>query len=480
MRAAVVDLIGSPFFVLFHLSDQFAVQFPYIMRCQGAFIFLVVISFNVIAQEAAEDSVKSEPGKNGWTFGALPVISYDTDIGLQYGALVELFNYGDGQSYPEYHHRIYLEWSRTTKGSGVNRLYFDSERTIPGIRLTADVSYLTEQTMQFFGFNGYDAVYNASWEDDTSPDYVSRVFYRHDRRMFRVLTSFQGQLLKTSDRFRWIAGFTFHDNAISSVDIDKLNEGKESDEQLPDTLGLYDHYVSWGAISENEAAGNRVTYLKAGLVYDTRNEEAFPTKGIWADAILSYSPTFLGDWDYSFTKFTLAYRQYLGFGSRNFVVAYRIGYQGTLSGKVPFHMQPHIVPAIMLGASSEGLGGSRSLRGVMRNRVVGDGIMLGNVELRWRFLQTIVMKQKIYIGTNVFTDFGQVVKKIDFELNPDSIAGVNLAEYFDTGTEAIHFTTGIGLKFGLNDNFILSIDHGIATDSREGNSGTYINMNWVF
>lgn len=450
------------------------------MRTVVILILIVFISSAVVAQETQEDTLKANPGKKGWTFGALPVISYDTDLGFQYGALVNLFNYGDGSTYPEYLQSIYMEWSRTTKGTGINRLYYDSKHTIPGIWLTADVSYLTEQAIQFFGFNGYDAVYNASWEDDTSPDYVSRVFYRHDRRMFRVLTSFQGQLLKSTEKFRWLAGFTYTDNTISSVDIEKLNEGKDPDEQLPDTAGLYDYYRDWGAITENEAEGNKVTYLKAGLVYDTRDEEAFPTKGIWADAILSFAPTFLGDWEHSYTKLTLAFRQYLGFGSRNFVFAYRLGYQGTLSGTVPFHMQPHIVPAIMLGASSEGLGGSRSLRGVMRNRVVGDGIILGNAEVRWRFLNTVVMKQKVYVGTNVFADFGKVVDKIDFQINAGSFTGVNPEDYFAPGTEVLHMSGGLGLKFGLNDNFVVSVDYGVVTDDRDGDSGMYINMHWLF
>ncbi len=444
-------------------------------------LFLLTMIFGVVAaQDTTMDSARSNEAKKGWTFGALPVFSYDADMGFQYGALVNFFNYGNGGTYPEYLQSLYLEWTRTTKGSGVNRIYFDSKHTIPGIWVSADISYLTEQAMQFFGFNGYDAVYNASWEDNTSPDYVSRLFYRHDRRMFRVLTSFQGQLLKSTDDIRWLAGFTYTDNTIGSVDIEKLNEGKNSANQLPDVPGLYDEYVSWGAITENEALGNKVTYIKAGLVYDTRDEEAFPKKGIWADAILSYAPTFLGDWDSDYTKLTLAFRQYFGFGTRNFVIGYRLGYQGTISGAVPFHMQPHIVPVIMIGASSEGLGGSRSLRGVMRNRVVGDGIVLGNAELRWRFLNTKVMKQKIYVGTNVFADVGKVVNKIDFQLDPVKTQNVNLDDYFDFGNESLHLSTGIGLKFGLNDNFILSFDYGIATDARDGTSGTYINMNWLF
>ena len=42
---------------------------------------------------------KREKKKQGWTFGALPVVSYDTDIGFQYGALVNLYKY-DSTRYP--------------------------------------------------------------------------------------------------------------------------------------------------------------------------------------------------------------------------------------------------------------------------------------------------------------------------------------------------------------------------------------------
>ena len=41
--------------------------------------------------------------KTGWKFGgAFPTITFDSDLGFQYGALVEFFNYGDGSKYPDY------------------------------------------------------------------------------------------------------------------------------------------------------------------------------------------------------------------------------------------------------------------------------------------------------------------------------------------------------------------------------------------
>ena len=72
------------------------------------FIFACIF-FQVYSQD--------EVTKEGWNFGALPTTTYDTDLGFQYGALVDLYNYGDGSRYPKYNHKLYFEVSRFTKGS---------------------------------------------------------------------------------------------------------------------------------------------------------------------------------------------------------------------------------------------------------------------------------------------------------------------------------------------------------------------------
>ena len=419
--------------------------------------------------------------KKGWTFGVLPAVSFDTDLGFQYGALANLYYYGDGSTYPDYMHSIYLEWSQTTRGSGISRFYYDSEYLIPGIRLTADISYLTERAMQFYGFNGYNAVYHSEWEDDTDPDYVSRVFYRHERKIFRVMANFQGNIIKNDNRFRWITGFAFYNNSIGPVNIDRLNKGKSDDKKLPDVEGLYDKYVGWGVVNGQEKDGNTITYLKAGLIYDTRDFEANPFKGIWSEAVFSYAPYFLGDGDFSYSKLTLIHRQYFTVVPKKVSFAYRLGYQGTLTGTVPFHMQPHIVPTYLTSATSQGLGGSKTLRGILRNRVVGDGIVFGNVELRWIFFRTVILNQNLYLGTNLFFDAGGVVDEMERDLTvAQEELGPDFPLYFNPGAESIHMSSGIGLKVGLNENFIVSFDFGKAFDSQDGNTGFYIGLNYLF
>ncbi|MDO9634700.1 MAG: hypothetical protein Q7J05_06610, partial [Paludibacter sp.] len=68
--------------------------------------------------------------KTGFGFGALPAVSFDSDLGFQYGAIVNLFDYGDGSKFPKYDHSLYMEWSRYTKGTGINRIMYDTEKLI--------------------------------------------------------------------------------------------------------------------------------------------------------------------------------------------------------------------------------------------------------------------------------------------------------------------------------------------------------------
>jgi hypothetical protein len=47
-------------------------------------------------------AISAQETKTGWNFGALPAVTFSTDQGFQYGALVNLFDYGDGAIYPDY------------------------------------------------------------------------------------------------------------------------------------------------------------------------------------------------------------------------------------------------------------------------------------------------------------------------------------------------------------------------------------------
>ncbi|MGB4204486.1 MAG: hypothetical protein WBJ84_02575 [Bacteroidales bacterium] len=434
---------------------------------------LCFISIPAFAQDTIADKSKI---KTGWTFGALPAVSFNSDLGFQYGALVNFYYFGDGKSYPKYMHSLYGEVSRYTKGSGINRFFYDSEYLIPKVRVTADISYLTEKALDFYGFNGYDAVYNSFWEDKDDQHYLSRMFYRHERNMFRFMTDFQGSLV--DKKLRWVAGFGVLHNSVGAVDIEALNKGKKKD-LLPDTLSLYDYYTNWGIIKDGEKSGGWSNNIKVGLVYDTRDFEPNPMKGLWSEIVLFAAPGFLGNGDYGFAKISATHRQYFTLVKEKLSFVYRLNYQGTIGGKVPFYMQPYMINSFSNSSNTDGLGGSKTVRGMLRNRVVGNAFAFGNAEFRWKFYKTVVMKQNLYLGLNLFMDAGKVLKKIDFQ-KPESTWPFNPSELFAFDEESIHTTLGAGLGIVLNENFIIAVDYGKPFDKRDGKSGLYIGLNYLF
>lgn len=424
------------------------------------------------------DSVKIKKAdeiKTGWNFGALPMIAYNSDLGLQYGALFSPFYYGDGSQYPKYLHKMYAEISRFTKGSGVYRFYYNSEYVIPNVNLIADASYLTDDAYDFYGFNGNQTKYNASWIDKESDDYVSTLFYDTQRKQIKAKAEFQG---KTKlENFSWAAGILFRSTKFSQPDFDNINEGKDPEDILASDSTLFDKYVEWDLIPQADKDGGIVTSIKLGLVYDTRDFKANPYKGAWTEASVVISPSFLGTTK-TFVRLNITHRQYFTIFPDKVNLACRLVCQSNIFGDTPFYIMPEIETSVMSSSKNEGLGGEANLRGATRNRVVGKTVAFGNFELRWKIVKFIVAKQNIYIGTNVFFDTGAILAPLDMDLSKVPESSKDL--YFTDEAYGFHSTYGIGLKLAMNENFILSLDRGYAASKHDGDKGTYIRMDYLF
>ncbi len=402
--------------------------------------------------------------KTGFGFGALPAISYDSDLGFQYGALVNLYHYGDGSRFPKYDHSLYMELSTYTKGSTIARIRYDSEMLIPKVRTTFDVAYVPDQMSDFFGFNGYQSIYDKANADKY------RNFYKNEKNSFRIKADFQGYFGES--KFGWVAGYAFYNFKMDTVNITKL--------ELDAVPGgdLFQKYQDWKLIDSKEAAGGNINYFKVGLKYDTRDQLACPTKGIFTEAVIQAAPKFLNQ-DFPHTKMAVIHRQYFTL-AKDLLFAYRLDYQMTLgSDKVPYYAQPEMITSYLIAASNQGLGGKSSIRGVLRNRVIGDAVGFGNFEFRYKFLRFEMFKQSFYLGTNVFFDSGLIINPIDMDLS--LVSASDKTKYFGAYESGkFHSSVGIGLKIGWNENFIISADFGKALNKQDGNTGMYIGLNYLF
>ena len=455
--------------------------------------------------------------KTGWNFGALPSVGFDADLGFQGGALANVYYYGDGSQYPEYIHSIYAEAAYTTKNYGIFRVNFDSKGLIPKHRLTIDATYQPDAMCDFYGFNGYQSVYNQDfhkWKKDPDKmnvaDYQSRAFYKYKRDLFRFAADVEGTIWKD---IKWNAGLGVLGYMIDECNIDMLN-GKNKYEIDPETgqptnpkamnpeiEGVYEKYIKWGLIDQAEARGGWHPYLRAGLTYDSRDQRTCPTKGIYADAFFTYTAAF-GEQaaaGYNHLQFNFNFRHYVPVYRDRVTFAYRIGTQNNIAGKSPFYMNTYPNTLFIQRVMYEGLGGANSLRGIMRNRILANGFAYANVELRAKVARFDIGRQHFYIGLAPFFDLGIITQP--YELDEEKIREkynddkdehkLPLGNYFKLKEDGSidqsevympHMAAGLGLKIAMNENFVLSVDWAMALDQRDNAkwANFYIKMGYLF
>ncbi len=441
---------------------------------KNLFILLALfLQLSLLNVQAQTDSAEV---KTGFTFGVLPAIAYDTDVGFRYGALTNLYWFGDGSQYPKYRHSLYAEWSKTTKGSGQTILRYDSEYLIPKVRMQLETSLFTEKALDFYGFNGAKSVFNADFSDQESgEDYLSRAYYRYDRKQIMLKSDFWGEII--GKKFRWYAGFQFNKIDIATVDVANINGDLDTTDISyldPEQELLYDKFINWELIKADEKDGGITTQLKLGFVYDTRDEEPNPTKGMWTEALVVLSPSFLGN-DFAYSNLVLTHRQYIPIVENRLSAALRLSYQAKIGGETPFYMLPFYYSTF---STRDGLGGAKTIRGILRNRVVGESVGLGNAELRWKFFKGKFLGQNLYLALSTFLDAGMVLKEYELDLS-DVPADEKLAN-FSTDDERLHAAVGGGFHFVMNRNFIVAIDYGRALNPQDGASGLYIGLNFLY
>ena len=491
------------------------------------FIFAISILFVLPISAAKKEKVQQVDSlgrkiKTGWNFGALPSVAFDADLGFQGGALANIYYYGDGSQYPEYIHSLYVEAAYTTKRYGIFRANYDSKYLIPKHRLTLDATYQPDAMCDFYGFNGYQSVYNQDfhkWKKDPAKmgvveDYQSRAFYKYKRDLFRFAADIEGTIWKN---IKWNAGVGVLGYMIDECDIDMLNGKKNiydpnTERYAQKTMdknieGMYEKYVKWGLIDQAEAKGGWHPYLRAGLTYDSRDQRTCPTKGIYADAFFTYTAAF-GDQaaaGYNHLQFNFNFRHYVPVYRDRVTFAYRIGTQNNIAGKSPFYMNTYLNTLFIQRVMYEGLGGANSLRGIMRNRILANGFAYANVELRCKLVHFDIRRQHFYIGLAPFFDLGMITQP--YELDDAKIQKAYTADtdplklplesYFamtqsEDNSESLilnsrltylpHMAAGVSLKAAMNENFVLSVDWAMALDKQDNAkwANFYIKMGYLF
>lgn len=451
------------------------------------------LAFTIAAITAmAQDSTNI---RKGWTFGVLPSVAYDADLGLQLGALTNIYYFGDGAIYPEYYHSFYAEAAYTTKRYGLFRLSYDSKYLIPNHRLSIDLTYLPDQMCDFYGFNGYATSYNPAYIDPNCPEYITRAYYKMKRDMFRLSADLQGTIAKP---WYWNVGAGMLSYNYGSVDAARLGLNDDPNNQMGRIITLFDQYVALGyipmpGIHSGEpgpyTANGYHPYLHGGITFDTRDRQQNPRRGIHADAFLTYYAGIGEMSEYNNLKFNASWRHYLPIIDRRLTFAYRLGTQLNVAGDSPFYLNTYLNQLYMQRVIYEGLGGANSIRGIMRNRILARGVAFANMEMRVQVAQFKIGKENFYIGLNPFMDAGMVVQPYGEVFSDPWAASIvnhdsthDSSVYDNSRVYSPHLSAGCGLKVAMNDNFVLSVDWATALDKQDNGkfSNLYIKMGYMF
>jgi hypothetical protein len=235
--------------------------------------------------------------------------------------------------------------------------------------------------------------------------------------------------------------FTLAGDRVAAVNNETLVEYQQR-------TGVWDRFNLTGF----DAPGryNFTSMLAAALIYDTRDYEPDPTKGLF----LQYSHEFSAPWigsDFNFNKFMLQ-AQYVHTLYRWKNQKNRITFAGLAAFGHIFGSRINFIEMWDLSSQAEAggilvLGGARSLRGFREARFLAPTVALVNLELRTRLYDFKLLKQNIYVGLTPFYDFGSVW---------DSPSQVSLTQWKGA--------PGLGLRLGWNQSTIVRLDYGHSSE----------------
>ena len=238
------------------------------------------------------------------------------------------------------------------------------------------------------------------------------------------------------------AGVGYHFDYYYAIKDEKF-QGKT------DTTPMYDtpsHYYSRN--NGFDSTKYILSGISANLVYDTRDNQICPYKGIYANINYRINPTFLGSAQNSSTLW-LEFRTYLGLSKKTprHLVGFWVFGDFTMTGNLPYLNLPN------LGEDQR----ARSGRGYTNGRFRGENIVYGEVEYRF----------PIWPCTNIIGG----VLFANATTTSNSARGVKLFEYVKPGV-------GIGLRIMVNKYFRtnINLDYAIGVKS----SGFYFSGQETF
>ena len=392
-------------------------------------VIALSLSALLATSAAAQDVHEAPSGKTEW--GIFPEASFDTDVGFGVGVIGNVARLEPGMDPWKFRvtAQAFLTFGRAPDGRfrvpyTNNYLDFDMPALAGGrLRITGR-AYLRRQTNSpWYGVGNLSVA---------SPDRAAGRFHEYDH-LFPGLRV--DAWLRVTDAFAVVAGGKVQWNWISSAD------GSLVSEQGPGLVGARRHGL---------------LQVQGGVLYDTRDDEPAPVRGVFAELTLRAGA--VAEEGTGYGGLNANARFYQPILRDRLILAGRV-MADVLIGDPPFYELGRFA-----GTRPEEVFGAYGVRGLPQRRYAGKVRLLGNLELRARVATFRLLKIRWTVGGLGFVDAGRVW------------AGLRPRPDLDGRTLGLKVGAGFGLRVRMGTSFVLRGDFAWSADG----SGVYVDVNHIF
>ena len=326
----------------------------------------------VVAALLAQTPTAAPADKPSVDYVILPIVTYSSDTGLGLGAAGELFFYGDQKGEKRtYSHLLQAQVMFTTGGVQSHFITYDGPHLLGPVRLEAHLEFNKDLYAPFYG-PGNKSFYGTQPDPGQKFDSYKTVFpvawLRFRARPFGEDNPFEPYL-----EYRY-----------QSTEVDPY----------ADSVLLATNPLGIG--------GGKTGQIIVGLLHDTRDSETVTTTGGVEEVATGISlPEIVSD--FTFVEVTASERRFFSLWTRRLVLAFRLVFD-TQIGHVPFFQWSRIGGI----EDTEGIGGVNTVRGIARDRYVGNVKAFGNAELRFLPITVQAFGRDLDIGGVIYWDVGRV------------------------------------------------------------------------
>lgn len=395
-----------------------------------------------------EEDLKNK--KEGLYVTGIPDFSLDPVNGFGYGGEGSLFFNGKRTdpffAYTAYRAEIDLTLFNTTRNQREATVTLD----VPYLfntkwRLRAEAGYEKNPNLLYFGSSEATLEPLSYYPgQDSSLPMITNARYRNYSRSLsgtdehydnyikeEYILNVSGERSYLDGKLRLLAGF---EGALVNISTFDGNSRLRNDYQSGMALGIGKSFV---------------VIEQVGVIYDTRDLETDPSQGIFSEITNELSLKSLGsafDFNKTFIHFNY-YHNLVKTKVKKWVMAARIA-GGYTAGNAPFFEYQDQWSS---EGSIEGLGGSNTLRGYKQSRFLARTMTFSNVELRYRFAQTKLLKQHLAFVLVPSFDIGAVSDQLKDILNAKNY----------------RYSEGIGLRIIWNVNTVLRFDYAVSKEDNQ-------------